>query len=79
MLVLEVGPGRVFLKLRELTGIEHDDSDKIVSWNDYSPLYCVACTSLYVAALLLLAPESVHKILAASAVSSLIEARYGTS
>ena len=75
MLVNEDGPGRVFLKLREKTGVRHSEIDgKAESWsNDWTPLACTRCTSIYVAVVMLLAPGWMHKLLAASAVSVLLD------
>lgn len=73
MLVKEPGPGRVFVKIRELSGIEHDAEGEPASWNDYTPLYCVWCTSVYVAVVMLYAPDWLLRLLAASGVTGLIE------
>lgn len=72
-LVKEEGPGRISVKIRELSGIEHDDSGEILSRNDYTPLFCVWCTSVYAALLLLAAPDWVLRLLAASGLAGFIE------
>lgn len=73
MLVLEPGPGRVLEKFRELTGVHHDANGKAESWNDYTPFHCTCCASVWVAAALYFAPSWLHKLLAASAVSVLLD------
>jgi hypothetical protein len=73
MLVNEVGPGRIFYRLREFTGVQHAEDGKPVSWNDYTPLYCTKCTSVYVALALLFAPGWIHRLLAASSVSVILD------
>lgn len=72
MLVQEPGPGRLFVKLRELTGIEHTEDGKVLNYGDWTPLYCVWCTSLWVAVLLLWAPLLVLLPLATSATAIII-------
>lgn len=74
LLVKEPGPGRIFVKLREATGIEHDANDEIsVVTNDYTPLHCVWCTSMYVAIALYFAPLGLLRLMAASGITGLIE------
>lgn len=73
MLVEEDGPGRVFHRLRELSGIEYDQDDQIVSFNDYTPLHCVYCTSIWVAAALWFAPSWLVRLMALSAGAVLID------
>lgn len=72
MLVLEHGPLSCFLRLRELTGIEHDDEGEQIAWNDNNPLSCVLCTSVWVAALMLVLPNPVKQVLAISGVVTII-------
>ena len=74
MLVNEDGPGRVFVWVRRGLGIVQDDEGKTIGWSDWSPLYCVWCTSLYTAILLLFLPKPVAWVLALSAVACLIDA-----
>lgn len=72
MLVKEQGPLGVFKRLRELTGIQHDEEDdEPVSWG-YSPLVCVLCTSVWVALGLVWIPRRVKEVLAVSGVASLV-------
>lgn len=75
LLVNEAGPGRVFVKLREATGIEHDETTgrTLHVANDWTPLYCVWCTSIYVSAVLMLVPLVALVPLAASAVCIIIQ------
>lgn len=64
----------MFIKIREASGIEHDAQGEIaVVTNDYTPLHCVWCTSIYVAVALLFAPDWVLRFLAASGITGLIE------
>jgi hypothetical protein len=72
MAVREDGPFRVFVELREETGIEYVGG-RPVSWPDYNPLYCVLCTSVYAGVLLLLVPRWVRRGLAASGIAVLLE------
>lgn len=72
-LVEEDGPGRVARRIREATGIEHDADGTVLAYNDYTPLTCIFCASVYVAAVLTLLPARVHTWLAASAVAVLFE------
>jgi hypothetical protein len=74
MLVNEDGPGRVFRKLREASGVQYSAVDELpVSWNDWTPLVCTRCTSVYVAFALFLAPGWFNKLMAASAISVLLD------
>lgn len=73
MLVEEDGPGKIFVKLRELSGIEYDDKGEILSYNDYTPLTCTYCTSVWVAALTWFLPSWFHRLMALSAGAILID------
>lgn len=73
MLVEEDGPGQILRKFRELTGIEHDKGGNKVLWNDYTPLYCVYCTSVWVAGALWFAPSWIIRLLALSGGAILID------
>lgn len=73
MLVDEPGPGRVFRRLREASGIEYDKYDMPSSYNDYTPLYCVLCTSVYVAGVSLVFPRWLLTLLALSGFAILID------
>lgn len=67
MLVNEDGPGGIFLKLRTFSGITYDDTTgEIASWNDYTPLVCVWCTSIYVSLVLHLMPAKLVSLFAVS-------------
>jgi hypothetical protein len=72
-LVKEDGPGLIARRIREWTGIEHDTDGNVVSYNDYTPLSCVFCTSIWVAAAMMLLPKSAHTWLAASALAVILE------
>lgn len=51
MLVDEPGPFRIFIRIRELTGIKHDMDDNVAMIPDgFLPgiLSCVWCTSIYI-------------------------------
>lgn len=51
LFVAETGPGRVFLHIRELFGIQHDDNGKVVLIPEIffaELLSCVWCFSLWV-------------------------------
>lgn len=73
MLVEEDGPGRIFRRLREASGIEYDDSGEILSHNDYTPLYCVYCTSVWVSIFSFFAPDWLLRLLAISGLAILFE------
>lgn len=75
MLVQEAGPGRVFVRLREATGIVHGSDGKILSYNDWTPLYCVWCTSIWVVLVLMWLPMLVLLPLAASSIAILVHER----
>jgi hypothetical protein len=79
MLVHETGPYDVLVRLRELTGIEHDEDNNIVSYPNSTPLFCVFCTSIWTSAILYFLPAWVRKILAASAIACILEDKYGKS
>lgn len=72
-LVYEDGPGRAFYRLRQISGIIHGDDGHAVGWyNDWTPLRCVPCTSLWTALVLSLLPEKVRNVLAAGAIALLV-------
>lgn len=76
LLVNEDGPNLCFRKLRERTGIIHDENGNKIVWSDTNPLHCIMCTSLYVAPVLyLISTILIHMItiLAISAVVCLID------
>lgn len=73
MLVEEDGPGMVFRKLREASGIKYDDADEIISHGDYTPLHCVYCTSVWVALGSFLMPNRLLSVMALSAAAILLE------
>lgn len=73
MLTLENGPCYILRRLRERTGIEYfGDSNDIVSYPEWNPLYCPVCTSIWVAIALYFAPAPVQRVLAASAISTFL-------
>lgn len=72
MLTSEAGPKNIFVKMREATGITHDKiNGKADSWDENSlfPFHCLCCTSVWVAALLLVLPRSVSYWLAVSMIA----------
>lgn len=79
LLVCECGPFDIFLRLRKLAGIQHDDDCRPVEWNGglFAGLFsCVWCMSVWVAGIMYLiwwlSPIPVY-ILAASCGGILIE------
>lgn len=73
MLVAEPGPGRLFVRIRELTGITHTEDDHVLSHGDWTPLYCVWCTSVWVALVLMFVPVIVLLPLAVSAAAIIVQ------
>lgn len=73
MLVKEVGPLGVFQRIREWSGIQHDDNGEFVSWGDKTPLVCVLCTSVWVALVLSVVPKKFKEVMAVSGVASWLE------
>lgn len=75
MLTEENGPGRIFRKIREASGIEYEsnESGKVLSYNDYTPLNCIYCTSIYVSLALFLTPTWLTKLLAISALAIVLD------
>lgn len=76
-LVHEDGPGKVGQRIRKASGIEYSADGEIWAYNDYTPLTCVFCTSMWVAAVLMFLPGGIHRWLAASAIAVLVEKEYG--
>lgn len=56
-LVYEYGPADIFLKLRELSGVEVDVFGGARTTNVFTPLFCFACTSIYASALCAVLPK----------------------
>lgn len=53
LLVNEPGPWHIFTKIRKLTGLQHDENDKVYQIPDRffaGILSCVWCTSIYIGA-----------------------------
>lgn len=73
MLTSEAGPGKMFVKLRKLSGVYYDDEGEIVSYNDYTPLICLWCTSIYAAVFLSFMPSKIVNLLAASGIAVLVD------
>lgn len=74
MLVHEEGPNDVFIKLREASGVQYDDkTGETVSWNDWTPLICIWCTSLYVAVILSWAPKRLITMFATSGIAVIVD------
>ena len=73
MLVREEGPYKVFQKLREATGIIHDDEGRVLATPDNNLLSCVWCVSVWIAAISLMMPGWLVKLLAISAIAISID------
>ena len=77
LLVTEVGPGRVFVRLREWSGVNHTADDQIDSFqpasNDWTPLSCVYCTILWISPLIALAPAWLVTMLSSAGLASLLQ------
>lgn len=75
MLTEEKGPGRIFRKIREASGIEYvsNESGEILSYNDYTPLNCIYCTSVWVSLALFITPNWVTRLLAISALAIVLD------
>lgn len=69
MLVNEAGPWNVFVKLRELMGIEHDEWGTPVVWPSNTVLGCFWCTSVWVAVIFLVLPNVIDMVFAISALA----------
>lgn len=81
MLVHEHGPLGLFIVLRRLTGIQYDETEQAFMWPSWNPLWCVYCTSIYTAAIMIglafipiLASYIVIYLLAVSGIVCLLEA-----
>lgn len=75
-LVYEPGPWRLLTRLRELTGIKHDDTTGIpMAWPDDNIFSCIWCVSIWVALVLWFMPLGVVTIFAISAGAILINGR----
>lgn len=72
-LVNEVGPFRIFSRIRKLAGITNDDDGYPLSWSGDNLLSCVWCTSFWVTILLYLAPVQLRYFFAGSAIAVLLE------
>ena len=67
MLIWETGPWMIFTKLREKTGILHDEDGHPIMWPVGNVLKCFYCTSIWVAiVMVLIVPATVQVILAVS-------------
>lgn len=74
MMVHEEGPRGMFIKIREKSGIQYDDeTGNVISYNDYTPLMCVWCTSVYVAAIMSFVPRRIVQALAISGLAVLAD------
>lgn len=87
MLVEEDGPFLIFFHLRDKTGIRYaldPDEDKLIVTNypTWNPLYCILCTSIWVAPVvygLWIVAGWLVAIIALSGIACLIEAWHGKS
>ncbi len=70
LLIWEVGPFRLLTRLRERTGILHDEEGHPIMWPIDNMLKCFYCTSIWVAiVMVLVVPQTVQIILAVSGVA----------
>ena len=79
MFVYESGPFSLFVKLREATGIEHDEQGAQIKWPDESVLHCVWCLSVWFAFILTFLPIKVSEIFAVAGVAAFLESKNGES
>lgn len=75
MLVNEYGPFGVFMRLRELAGIEHDSAGVPNVQPVNNVLSCIWCTSVWVALPMLLLPKRVSHALAISTIAIIVAER----
>lgn len=73
LLTKEDGPGMIVRDFRELTGVQHDSDGNPMEWNDWTPLHCIYCTSLWVAPFALLFPSWLITLLAGSGIAVLVD------
>jgi hypothetical protein len=69
ILVDEDGPYEIFKNFRAFTGIQYDSSGNVTSYPPGSPLMCIYCTSVWVAAALFFLPTWVSKLFAISGIA----------
>lgn len=77
MLVHEIGPFSMFVHIRRLAGIEPDAEGYPAVWRSTNVLSCVWCTSIWVSILFLFIPIRVAELLSLSAISCIVEEKYG--
>lgn len=73
MLVEEDGPDQVFARLRDKTGIEYDETGRVIAFPPLNPLHCVVCTAVYTSILMLYAPRRIRQAYAIAGVATLIQ------
>lgn len=76
MVTNERGPLDLLVRLRALTGVEEDVHGTTVVHNMITPLWCVLCTSIWVAGVMGLVPLAVRRAFALSAAAVLLN-KYG--
>lgn len=79
ILVYEAGPFDAFIKLREALGIKHDEFGNPIGWPHGVVLACLWCTSVWVAAAMLVLPKPIRQAFALSAVACIVERADGSS
>jgi len=72
LFVNERGPWKLFVHIRELSGIEHDESGTPVVIPDSSVFSCFLCTSIWVSLFTILMPNFFKDIFAGSALAIFI-------
>jgi hypothetical protein len=73
LLVKEGGPLDILWIIREKSGIVYDEQDRPIVWPSWNPLWCVWCTSIWVAGIIMIMPRVVSWILALSAVTCIVD------
>lgn len=80
LLTIEDGPFELAYNLRIKTGIEYNDKNEVIAFPPWNPLYCIWCTSVYVAPIVFISwyyASAFWIILAISAVVGLIHSIVG--
>lgn len=72
MFMYEQGPFNIMVKLRERTGIRHDDTGHVLAVPDGNVLGCIYCTSVWVAMCSLILPVLVLVPFAVSTIAILV-------
>lgn len=75
LLVKEDGPFKLAVGLRWLTGVGTLPDGRPIVHNSITPLYCIRCTSVWVAAILLVLPLWVGAIFAISCLAIIVASK----